>query len=156
MHRATTKRYKARGGKAGEGIRGSSRICGNRYPQEIRHVTVSWLRRCKAVGLSTAGVERKPCGTAHSVLRKHEWFQAVTLLIHYCPSSSGGRAEVMSSCEITQPALLGDVVGYCQCYLKSIFWEVTRPLSWEWGQSRTHKLFLHVRNLQCPKYIHFF
>lgn len=44
--------------KAGERIKGSSSISGNRYPQEIGHeaVTVSWLRRCKAVGLSAAGV----------------------------------------------------------------------------------------------------
>lgn len=72
MHRATTKCYKARGGKAGEGTKGSSCISGNRYPQEMGHeaVTVSWLRRRKAVGLSAAGVGRKPCGTAHSGLRQ--------------------------------------------------------------------------------------
>ena len=158
MHRATTKCYKARGRKAGEGIKGSSCVSGNRYPEEIGHeaVTVSWLHGCKAVGLSAAGVGKKPCGTAHSTLRKHKRFQAVTLLIHYCPSPSGGRAEVMSSCEVTQSALLGDGVGRCLCYPKRIFWEVTRSLLQERGRSWTLKLFLQLRNPHCPKHIHFF
>lgn len=52
MHRATTNCYKARGGKAGEGVKGSSPVSGNRYPRGIGHeaVTVPWLRRHKAVG----------------------------------------------------------------------------------------------------------
>lgn len=58
MQRATTKCYKARGRKAGEGIKGSSCISGNRCPQETGYegVTMSWLHRHRAVGLSAAGI----------------------------------------------------------------------------------------------------
>lgn len=63
---------------------------------------------------------------------------------------------MMSSCEVTQSALLRDGVGHSLCYLKRIFWEVTRSLLREGGCSWTHKLSLQVRNSHCPKHIHFF
>jgi len=70
----------------------------------------------------------RPWGSVLQVSDEGPAAQLTPLLLHYCPSSSGGRAEVISSCKVTQSALLGDGVGHCLCHLQRIFWEMRRSL----------------------------